>query len=54
MTLIVLVLLVLLVCGGVPFYRNGWTYSNPYNLVVLIVVVLLVLWLLGALPYGRV
>jgi hypothetical protein len=50
MTLLVVVLLILLVCGGVPSYRNGWTPGNPYNLVVLIVVVVLLLWLFGALP----
>lgn len=53
MTLIVIVLLILLACGGVPAYRSGWTTSNPYNLVVLVALVLLVLWLFGLFPSGR-
>jgi asparagine N-glycosylation enzyme membrane subunit Stt3 len=49
-TLLIVLVLILLVCGGVPSYRSGWTPGNPYNLVVLIVVVVLLLWLFGALP----
>lgn len=47
MTLILIVLLILLLCGGAWGYSGGYvTYGNPLGLILLVILVLLLVGLL--------
>jgi Protein of unknown function (DUF3309) len=45
--MILIIILVLLLCGGFGNYR-GWYGEGPQNIVWILLVILLVLWLVGA------